>query len=222
MWLLRLRRLYRRARARGTVLQQCWQQALPSTASDWREVTFLVCDAEMSSLDPTEGELLSLGWVVVQNGEICLDSAEHHLLKASASVGQSAVIHKLRDCELQDAEPLGTAIERLITLAAGKVLVFHHAVLDMAFLNLAAHELYGVPMLLPTVDTLALEERLLRRRQQVIKAGDLRLQGCRSRYGLPDYPAHNALIDAIATAELLLAHAGKRAGSGTLSLGQLL
>lgn len=222
MWLLWLRRLHRRARAKGTALQHCWQQPLPSTSSDWRKVSFLVCDAEMSSLDPTEGELLSLGWVVLENGGICLDSAEHHLISASASVGQSAVIHNLRDCELQDAEPLSSAIERLIAVAAGKVLVFHNALLDMAFLNLATQELYGVPMLLPTVDTLALEERLLRRRQQVIKTGDLRLQGCRSRYGLPDYPAHNALIDAIATAELLLAHAGKRAGSGTLSLGQLL
>jgi DNA polymerase-3 subunit epsilon len=222
MWLLWLRRLYRRARARGSALHHCWQQPLPSTSSDWREVAFLVCDAEMSSMDPTEGELLSLGWVVIENGGIWLDSAEHHLIKASASVGQSAIIHQLRDCELQDAEPLSSAIERLITVAAGKVLVFHNALLDTAFLNLATRELYGVPMLLPTVDTLALEERLLRRRQQVIKAGDLRLQGCRSRYGLPDYPAHNALVDAIATAELLLAHAGKRAGSGALSLGQLL
>lgn len=222
MWLLWLRRLHRRARARGTVLERCWQQTLPATYSDWREVSFLVCDAEMSSLDPAKGELLSLGWVVLENGEICLDSAEHHLLRASASVGQSAVIHNLRDCELQDAEPLSSVIERLITVAAGKVLVFHNALLDMAFLNLATQKLYGVPMLVPTVDTLALEERLLRRRQQVIKTGDLRLQACRSRYGLPGYPAHNALIDAIATAELLLAHAGKRAGRGTLSLGQLL
>ena len=159
---------------------------------------------------------------MLENGGICLHSAEHHLIRASASVGQSAIIHQLRDCELEEAEPLSSAIERLLTVAAGKVLVFHNAFLDMAFLNLATRELYGVPMLLPTLDTLALEERLLRRRQQVIKAGDLRLQGCRSRYGLPDYPAHNALIDAIATAELLLAHARKRAGSGALSLGQLL
>lgn len=35
--------------------------------------------------------------------------------------------------------------------------------------------------------------------------GDLTLAGCRVRYGLPDYPAHNALVDALATAELLLA-----------------
>ena len=222
MWRLWLQRLYRRSRVRGSALHHCWQQPLPSSGSDWRQISFLVCDAEMSSLDPAEGELLSLGWVVLENGGICLHSAEHHLIRASASVGQSAIIHQLRDCELEEAEPLSSAIERLLTVAAGKVLVFHNAFLDMAFLNLATRELYGVPMLLPTLDTLALEERLLRRRQQVIKAGDLRLQGCRSRYGLPDYPAHNALIDAIATAELLLAHARKRAGSGALSLGQLL
>jgi DNA polymerase-3 subunit epsilon len=41
----------------------------------------------------------------------------------------------------------------------------------------------------------------------------LRLAECRSRYNLPAYPAHNALMDALAAAELLLAqldHKGKK------------
>ena len=222
MWHLRLRRLHRLRRANGTPLQRCWQQPLPSTSSDWRRVSFLVCDAEMSSLEPQTGELLSLGWVAVEEGGIQLGSARHHLIRADDTVGQSATVHQLRDCELASAQRIDEVMAAFLQAAAGRVLVFHNAFLDTAFLNKATRALYGVPLLLPTVDTLALEERLLRRREQAIQAGDLRLQGCRDRYRLPPYPAHNALIDALATAELLLAHARHRAGRGKLSLSQLL
>jgi DNA polymerase-3 subunit epsilon len=222
MWQLWLRRLHRRARVAGSPLQRCWQQPLPSTGSDWRQVSFLVCDAEMSSLDPSDGELLSLGWVAVDDGGIALDSARHHLIQAQGSVGQSATIHQLRDCELIEGVSLEAVMMHFLEAALGRVLVFHNAFLDMAFLNRASRQLYRAPLLLPTVDTLALEERLLRRREQAIQAGDLRLQACRDRYGLPAYPAHNALVDALATAELLLAHARHRAGARSLPLGRLL
>jgi len=51
----------------------------------------------------------------------------------------------------------------------------------------------------------------LRARQGLIgrlfnqKVGSLRLTDCRSRYSLPAYHNHNALTDALATAELLIA-----------------
>jgi DNA polymerase-3 subunit epsilon len=38
-----------------------------------------------------------------------------------------------------------------------------------------------------------------------VKQGDLQLSQIRSLYGLPRYTAHNALNDAVATAELMLA-----------------
>ena len=50
------------------------------------------------------------------------------------------------------------------------------------------------------------------RREQPIRQGELTLAACRARYHLPDYRAHNALGDALATAELLLAHLASGAG----------
>jgi DNA polymerase-3 subunit epsilon len=56
---------------------------------------------------------------------------------------------------------------------------------------------------------------------------DLRLSSVRGRYGLPAYNAHGALIDSIATAELLLAqikriYRDKKSGFGRLySISQL-
>ena len=222
MWKFRLRRLRYRRRVAGTALHRCWQAPLPNTGKDWRQVSYLVVDAEMSSLDVSDGELLSVGWVGVEAGAIRLDSARHYLVKAENSVGQSAAIHSLRDCELVEADTGAVVLERFLQVAAGKVLVFHNAALDMAFLNRVSQQAFNAPVLLPVIDTLLQEEALLRRRGQPIKPGDLRLHACRERYNLPPYQGHNALQDALATAELLLAMAAHRGGRQSFTLGQLL
>lgn len=222
MWRLHARRLIYRRRVSGTALQKCWQVPLPSTSTDWRKVSFVVADAEMSSLDASTGELLSVGWVIVENGSIALSTAEHHLIRAENSVGQSATIHNLRDHDLMDAETREQVLSQFLKVAAGKVLVFHNASLDLAFLNKISRRYFNAPVLMPFVDTLLQEEALLRRGEQAIKPGQLRLQACRSRYNLPHFHGHNALLDALATAELLLAMAQRRSAGKPFPLGQLL
>lgn len=222
MWSLRIRRLAYARRVAGTALQRCWQTPLPSTSSDWRTVSFLVVDGEMTSLDVNTGELLSVGWVEVSNGSIDLGSAEHHLIRNEASVGQSATIHHLRDYDLVDADTRERVLGRFLAAAAGKVLVFHNAALDMAFLNKISRREFNAPILLPVIDTLLQEEALMRRREITIKPGSLRLQACRDRYGLPHFHGHNALLDALATAELLLALAAHRSAGKPFPLAQLL
>lgn len=194
----------------GQLLSDCWKG---SAASSGRikpsllceQVEFLVADLETSSLNTNDGEVLSIGWVVIKQGKIQLASAEHHLLKPQKSVGQSATIHHLRDCELEQGEDLIVVAERFLKVAAGRVLVFHHTPLDMSFLNKASRELFNSPLLLPVIDTLEIEKKKILRQQDHIKKGELRLAECRSRYNLPAYPAHNALMDALSSAELLLA-----------------
>ncbi len=212
MWSLRWRRLRHHRRAAGTPLEACWSAPLPKGRQDWQTQSYLVCDAEMSSLELASGKLLSLGWVAIENGRIALASAEHHLVASADSVGQSAGIHQLRDCDLEGAESEEAVLARFCAAAQGRLLVFHHAPLDLAYLNRASKRYFNAPLLLPYLDTLALELRRLQRREDQPRKGELTLAGCRHRYGLPDYPAHNALVDALATAELFLAIASHRAG----------
>ena len=217
-----LRRLLYTRRVAGTALQKSWRVPLPPTGRDWRQISFLVADAEMSSLDVEQGELLSVGWVCIEGGSIALDSARHYLIEPERSVGQSATIHHLRDCELSGADTRAAVLQHFLEAAAGKVLVFHNAALDMAYLNGVSRREFNAPILMPAVDTLVQEKALMTRREQPIKPGDLRLQACRDRYNLPPYPAHNALLDALATAELLIALASHRAAGKSFALKQLL
>ena len=66
---------------------------------------------------------------------------------------------------------------------------------------------------------MALEEIRLQRQG---KRNGLHLGDCRTRYYLPEYAAHNALIDAVATAELFLAQMRYRFGTHPPALRQIL
>ncbi len=198
-----------------------WSAPLPSNRADWREVEFLALDAEMTSLDPEAGELLSLGWVVVRGGAIALESSHHVVICATQSVGQSATIHQLRDCEVAGGIDATEALQQLLEAARGRVLVFHHAPLDLAYLDRLCIALHGAPLLQPHLCTLQMEKRLLEQRDHALQRGDLTLGACRRRYHLPDYHGHNALWDALATAELLVAQLACRSRGARLNLKEL-
>jgi DNA polymerase III subunit epsilon len=179
--------------------------SLPSRSAESFHVPYLVVDLEMTGLDYREDKIISVGWVEINEGAIALSSARHLYIKRRKSVGQSAVIHQIRDVDLEQGMTEADALAALRQASLGKVLVFHSAVLDYRFLDRVWRKQFGVPFLVPVVDTLQLEKQHFDRSDRPLKSGDLRLASCRTRYGLPSYPGHNALVDALATAELLLA-----------------
>jgi len=67
-----------------------------------------------------------------------------------------------------------------------------------------------------------LARRAMERRQQPFRARDLRLFNLRASHHLPRYPAHNALSDALATAELFLALAAEANPAGKAMLGDFM
>lgn len=198
------------------LLLNVWQST-PDKSELTSDLEFLVVDLEMSSLYPVSGEIISAGWVGINNQTIDLSSAQHHLVSIEGSVGNSATIHTIRDCELEGASPPEIMLHRLLIAAQGRVLVFHNADLDIRFLNKLSRSLLGVPLLLRVIDTLFIEKRRLDKRAIPIQRGDLKLDTCHQRHGLPNYVAHNALEDALATAQLLLAQISSLGPKANLS-----
>ncbi len=212
---------YRRE-SQHTPMCEYLKYRLPDRNSDYRNIEFLAADLELTSLDAQSGEIVCVAYVPVIGGKVVMSQASRLMVKTSASVGDSATIHGIHDRELEQAVTLEYALERFLESLRGRVLLLHHAPLDMQFLNIAFKQLYAVPLIARIVDTLKLEISRLYARGHQGESAKLRLYQCRERYHLPVYKAHDALSDAVATAELFLAQAEHIAGDQVLSLKTLL
>ena len=170
------------------------------------EVDFLALDLETTGLDPRTDHVLSLGWLPVVGGQVQLASAHEHQVRppSGVDVGSSATIHRLTDDALAAAAPLPEVLPLLLGALHGRVLLAHHAAVEVGFVGAATESTYGARPPLTVVDTLALEHRLRADVNGEVQ-GSLRLDAARRTHGLPRYSAHHALTDALAAAELLLA-----------------
>lgn len=175
-------------------------------------------DLELTGLEKEHDQIVAIGWTQIDDGKIQIGSNRHFLINAGKSVGSSAAIHELLDSEVAEGEDLAFGLEELFRAAQGRIWIFHHAGLDIGFLKKACEQWAGVIPGFIVLDTLRIEYRLRKRRELPVKQGDLQLSQIRSVYGLPRYTAHNALIDALATAELMLAIAARMEPDAHLKL----
>jgi len=182
------------------------------------DTDLIAVDLELTGLDVSSNQIISIGWTHIDSGRILMGSNRHILINAEQSVGASAAIHELMDSEVAEGEELGDALEALFAAAAGRLWVFHHAGLDVSFLQKACRDWAGIAPPFSVLDTMEIELGLRKRRDQPVQQGDLQLGKLRSTYHLPRYTAHNALLDAFATAELLLAIAARLDGNKSLDL----
>ncbi len=170
------------------------------------QVPLVALDLETTGLDPARDQIVSLGLVELRNGRIELASAWHQLVRIEGALPpESVAIHGITDDRLDRGRPLDDILPRLLQRLRGRVMLEHFRAVEQDFLDAACRRRFGAPFLIPTVDTLRLGQRILMRRNPTIGVNELRLFNLRSRFNLPRYQAHNALMDALATAELFLA-----------------
>jgi DNA polymerase-3 subunit epsilon len=195
----------------------------PAPRSDCREVEYVAVDLETTGLDPRLDEIITVGLVCLTGLRIDLSTAQHRYVLPSREIPeQSAVIHKITDDRAAAGESLAEVLTELFSLLAGKVMIAHHARFELQFLNAACERVFGGKFLIPVIDTQWIMQRWLERRDRAYSAKDLRLAAIRERYGLPQYRAHNALSDALASAELFIAQVGQQGTDRSLPLKQFL
>ncbi|MBT8092347.1 MAG: hypothetical protein KJN77_04865 [Gammaproteobacteria bacterium] len=199
----------RRWRARRRHVQEPFASVLdtpfPPSRARFSDAEFVSLDIETTGLDAAAAEMLSVGWVILRHGRVDLSSARSYLVRPSGGVGESASVHGLTDTVVGEGHESGMILDKIIKDLTGRALLVHHAGLDKSLLDRLCRERFGVPLLIPYVDTLALELRRHARRHHIDEKKSLRLGDLRAAYKLPRYNAHDCLVDAIATAELLIA-----------------
>jgi len=219
---LKLRRWFAGRRAGDGALGRLFSSPLPAASSSFTGTEFLCLDIETTGVDARKAEMLSIGWVLIRAARVEMETAETCIVRPPGEVGESATVHGLTDTLCEAGEDVQGVLERLLEMLCRRVLVVHYAGLDKALLDRLCRRHFGAPLLVPVVDTLALERRVHDRRHHLDEQQSLRLSELRRAYHLPHYSQHDALADAIATAELLLAMVAARGTAERVRLRDLL
>ncbi len=195
----------------------------PALETPMYELPILAVDFETTGLDAKTDKLLSVGYVAMKHEQIKLNSSYHQIIKANTRLEESnVIIHQITDAQKEQGQPLHLVVEQLLKALAGKVMLVHFARIERQFLQQACFELYGLAPDFPMIDTLVIAKRQLDKRDTAYDPSELRLSKLRQYYQLPDHHGHNALNDAIATAELLLAQVNNKPKADKIQLKDLI
>jgi DNA polymerase-3 subunit epsilon len=177
----------------------------------WETLTYWSLDLETGGLRAKSDAIVAVGMVPIVDGSIHLGRAYESMVRPAREAHvspESVAVHGLLPGTLADAPPLADVLTEIGARIDGGVLVVHNASVDEAFLRRAYRDharRWPRPVVVDTVDLLV----TLHGRRSFLDPGqradpEVNLSAARRALGLPDYPAHDALTDAVATAELFL------------------
>jgi len=172
-------------------------------------------DSETTGMSPASGAtLVEVASVALENGTI--GATWSSLVRPGQRIPPDAVrVHGITDAMVADA-PEPAAVAGTLRAACGELpLVFHNAPFDLPFVIELMRHGGQPPLLNPVVDTLGLARGLF-------ESGGNSLSALAARLGLPLESVHRALGDALTTARLFLALAGRwESERGVRSLAEL-
>ncbi len=208
----------RAERARHPLLKAYYAAGCPDPATPVADVPMAALDIETTGLDPRRHAIVSVGVVPFTLARIPLSCRRHWVLKPARELTSTSVtFHRITHAEVENAPDLAEILPELIELLKGRVAVVHYRQIERPFLDSGVQGRLGEGLRFPVIDTMSLEARLHRqslwarfRRWLGRPPVSIRLHNSRERYGLPAYQGHHALVDALATAELLQAQVAHR------------
>lgn len=185
----------------------------------WDSVVYWALDLETGGLDAARDPILAVGMVPVRGGIAVLRDAYRTLVRPEGGEidPESVRAHQLVWGEVEGAPPLADVLREVGRRLREGVLLVHHRRIDVRFLKRdfkRTGQRWPAPPVVDTRDLLvqdaAFQDPGLARDQLALNLGE-----ARRKYGLPEYRAHDALTDALATAELFLV-LRERLGARTL------
>jgi DNA polymerase-3 subunit epsilon len=177
------------------------------------DTPLVAIDLETSGLDPRQHGILSVGLVPFTLDGIAVARRRHRILRPPRGFsGESVAYHHITHSEVEQAPDLADVLPEILAELQGRLPVVHYHPVERRFLDRAVRERTGSVFRFPLIDTMEIEAKRHRRRWRLRlrrllrrSPASIRLNDSRIRYGLPPYEGHQAVLDAIGTAELLQA-----------------
>jgi DNA polymerase III subunit epsilon len=175
--------------------------SLPGRRTPWRQARWCVIDFELTGLHPRRDQIIAYGAIPVDDGRLRLGGAVSSLVRPTRESEDAAIlVHGIRASDLAHAPRLEDALAPLRAVIAGRGLVFHSAGVDRPFLQRAL----GLRLRAPIVDTEVLGRLWLYEREGRLRRR-LSLGELAAALGLPAEQPHDALADALTTAQAFIA-----------------
>ncbi|MDY7115507.1 3'-5' exonuclease [Halomonas sp. SSL-5] len=213
----------RAGRVGHALLADYFAAGCPAADTPIGEAPLVALDIETTGLDPRRHAIVSIGVVPFSLSRIPLREARYWVLKPYRELTATSVtFHHITHDEVANAPDLAEVLPEVLGVLKGRLAVVHYRHIERGFIDAAVQTRLGEELLFPVIDTMSLEARLHRqspwarlRRWLGRPPVSIRLNASRERYGLPPYQGHHALIDALATAELLQAQVASRFSAET-------
>lgn len=186
----------------------------------WRSAPFAALDFETTGLDYDKDSIVSFGVVPVLEGRVVVGKCVHQLVVPEvASSALSMKMHQILPQDLLEAPPLEVAREQLRRAIEHLFLLTWYADVEVAFLG----RIFGGrrrEWIRRTIDVRELA--LLAEDFQGFPGVRFSLSAMADRYGVPVASPHEALDDALVTAQLFLILAAKLRKQGYTKVKHLL
>jgi len=193
----------------------------PRRGLPWHHASLVALDFETTGLDLERDHVIAYGAVPIERGRILVGAARTQLVHPPRPPSaRSQTIHLLREVDLADAPETREAARGLRATLANRFLVTWYADVEIAFLR----RLFGG-------SDRAWRRRVIDVRDMAIvidraPAGARRARGyaltqTADRFGVPVSDPHDALDDALVTAQLFLVLAARMPGGPELTPHQL-
>jgi len=186
--------------------------ALPAVdaRTDALALRLVVVDVETTGLRPYRDRLLAIGAVAVQSGLLRLDDTfETTIRQTHPSDPETILVHGSDGTTQTSGTDATDALLAFLEFAGKAPLIGFHADFDRVFLTRAMRETLHTAPLNPWLDLADLAPAVLPEHAEKAQTLDEWMQ----RFDIENPARHEALADAVATAQLLqvvLAHAARR------------
>jgi DNA polymerase-3 subunit epsilon len=192
----------------------------PTGSTPLTALRYVVADVETTGLNPFDDRLISIGAVELTEGRIVLGSGfEVVFRQPRASANANILIHGIDGTtQLAGIDP-ATATLQFLDFAQNAPLVGFHADFDRVMIDRATKEAIGLAPSNVWLDLAWLAPALMPEPERRLPRG---LDDWMDRLGIVNQARHNALADALATAQLLQVVLAQASAQGVETLAQLM
>lgn len=191
----------------------------PPRNAPMESLRWVVLDVETSGLNPHADRLISIGAVELVQQRIRLDRPFGVVLRqAEASTRANILVHGIDGSTQRGGMDPATALLQFLEFAQNAPLAGFHADFDRAMLERACREYLGCTPPNPWIDLAFLAPAVFECPDGEIPTG---LDGWLARYGITNPARHQALPDALATAQLMQVVCAQAKAGGAATLGDL-